>query len=57
MIQFDLEIAIICMLCPGGVGVDLYDEYNWKDELHNIIIQADEWDMYQRYDYGLQIFR
>ena len=57
MIQFDLEIAIICMLCPGGVGVDLYDEYNWKDELHNIIIQADKWDLYQHYDYVLQIFR
>ena len=40
--QFDLYIAIICMVYPGGVDVDLYDEYNCKDEMLNIIIQADE---------------
>ena len=33
MNQFDLYIAIRSMVCPGGVDVDLYDEYNHKDEM------------------------
>ena len=55
--QFYLGIAIRRMLCPGGVDVDLYDEYNRKDELNNIIIQADEWDLYQKYESVLQPLR
>ena len=42
MYQFDLNIAIRHMVCPGGIDLDLYDVYNRKDELHNIIIQEDE---------------
>ena len=57
MNQFDLEIKIRRMVCPGGVDVNLYDEYNRKDELHNIIIQSDEWDLYQKYGYCLQPLR
>ena len=57
MNQFDLEIKIRRMVCPGGVDVNLYDEYNRKDELHNIIIQSDEWDLYQKYESILQSLR
>ena len=39
------------MICTGSVDVDFYDEYNFRDELHNIIIKTDEWDMYQQYAY------
>ena len=39
MDQFDLNIAIRHMVCPGVIDLDLYDVYNRKDELHNIIIQ------------------
>ena len=28
-----------------------------KNELHNIIIKADEWDLYQYYESGLQKLR
>ena len=42
MNQFDLDIPIRRMVFPRGVDVDFYYEYNRKDELHNIIIQADE---------------
>ena len=41
MNKFDLDIVIIPMVCTGGVDVDLYYEYNCRDELYNIIIQAD----------------
>ena len=37
------------MVCFRGVDVDLYDEYNLKDELYNIIIQKYKWDLYQQY--------
>ena len=49
MNQFDFKIAIKRMVYPGGVDVDFYDEYNHKDELHNIIIQEDKWYLYQQY--------
>ena len=47
MSQFNLDIAIRCMVCPVGVDVDFYDKYNWKDECNNIIIQADKWGLHQ----------
>ena len=47
MNQFDFNIAIILMVCPVVIDVDLYDEYNHKDELHNSIIQEDKWYLYQ----------
>ena len=49
MNQFDLDIAIRRMVCTVCVDVDFYDEYNRKDEPHNIIIKSDEWDLYQQY--------
>ena len=45
------------MVCPGGVDVDFYNEYNRKDEQHNIIIQEYEWDLYQQYESCLQKLR
>ena len=54
MNQFDLKIAIKRMVYPGGVDVDFYDEYNHKDELHNIIIQEDKWYLYQQYESCIQ---
>ena len=57
MNQFDLDISIRCMVCPGGVYLDLYGEYNRNNELHNIIIQSDEWYLYQEYESGLQPLR
>ena len=54
MNNFDLDIAIRCKVCTGGVDMDLYDEYNRKDELRNIIIQADQWGMYQEYELRLK---
>ena len=57
MNQFYLEISIRRMVCPVGVDVDFYDEYNCKNELHNIIIQAGEWDLYQQYESGFQTLR
>ena len=57
MNHIGLDISIRRMVCPGGVDVDLYDEYNRKYKLHNIVIQADEWDLYQQYESGLQSLR
>ena len=48
MNKFDLDIVIIPMVCTGGVDVDLYYEYNCKDELHNILIQSENWYLYQQ---------
>ena len=49
MNQFDFNIAIILMVFPGVIDVDLYYEYNHKDELHNSIIQEDKCYLYQQY--------
>ena len=37
--------------------MNLYNEYNCKDELYNIIIQEDGWDLYQQYEYRIQTLR
>ena len=57
MNQFGLDIVIRRMLFPGGFDVDLYDEYNCKDELHNIIVQADKWYIQQQYESRLHSLR
>ena len=49
MNHFDLNIEIRCMVCPGVIDLVLYYSYNHKDELQNIIIQEDKWDLYQKY--------
>ena len=49
MNKFDLYIAIMHMVFPGVIDLVLYYSYNHKDELQNIIIQKDKWDLYQKY--------
>eukprot|EP00571_Detonula_confervacea_P016327 CAMPEP_0172299168 /NCGR_PEP_ID=MMETSP1058-20130122/1533_1 /TAXON_ID=83371 /ORGANISM="Detonula confervacea, Strain CCMP 353" /LENGTH=123 /DNA_ID=CAMNT_0013008517 /DNA_START=225 /DNA_END=593 /DNA_ORIENTATION=+ len=57
MNQRDLDMAIRRMMCIGGVDADLYKEYHAKKTLDDIMIQQEDWDLYQQYESGLQALR
>jgi len=52
--QIDIDIAIRCIVCVGGVDEKLYVDCQKMDDFSDAYISADQWTVYHQYEAGLQ---